>query len=119
MLVGLVGARSPVVRGEELRTVLVRAFGPRSVRSARFTVTATGEAFVIEGTGFGHGAGLCQAGALARLRAGASVDDVIAHYYPGVVDSPAGRARHVIGAWVRPRLSALGTGRGAPAAAAF
>jgi stage II sporulation protein D len=84
VLIALTGGRSPVVRGEELRGVLLRAFGPRSVRSTRFHITRDGEAFVLEGTGFGHGAGLCQAGALGRLRAGESVDTVVAHYYPGV-----------------------------------
>ena len=83
VLVALTGARSPVVRGEELRAVLARAFGARLVRSTRFHVQRDGEAFVLEGTGFGHGAGLCQAGALALLRDGASVEDVVAHYYPG------------------------------------
>jgi stage II sporulation protein D len=90
VLVGLIGARSPLVRGEELRTVLVRTFGPRSVRSARFTVTREHDAFVLEGTGFGHGAGLCQAGALAQLRAGVLVADVVAHYYPGVTIGSVG-----------------------------
>lgn len=84
VLIALTGARSPVVRGEELRLVLMRRFGPRSVRSTRFTIARDGGAFVLTGVGFGHGAGLCQTGALARLRAGESVADVIAHYYPGV-----------------------------------
>jgi stage II sporulation protein D len=84
VLVALTGARSPVVRGEELRLVLTRRFGPRSVRSTHFTISRDGDAFVLTGVGFGHGAGLCQAGALARLRAGGSVASVIAHYYPGV-----------------------------------
>jgi SpoIID/LytB domain protein len=64
--------------------VLVRGFGARSVRSTRIRITRDSDAFLLEGTGFGHGAGLCQAGALARLRAGASVEDVLEHYYPGV-----------------------------------
>ena len=72
-----------MVRGEELRGILVRGFGPRSVRSTRIRITREGDAFVLEGTGFGHGAGLCQFGAMTRLRAGASVRDVIEHYYPG------------------------------------
>jgi stage II sporulation protein D len=84
VLVALTGARSPVVRGEELRLVLTRRFGPRSVRSTHFTIARDGDAFVLTGVGFGHGAGLCQTGALARLRAGESVASVIAHYYPGV-----------------------------------
>jgi stage II sporulation protein D len=92
LLVGLTGARSPVVRGEELRVILSRAFGPRSVRSPRFTVTREGDHFIFAGTGIGHGAGLCQFGAMARLRAGASVPDVIGLYYPG---TKIGRLRNV------------------------
>jgi stage II sporulation protein D len=84
VLVALTGRRSPVVRGEELRAVLTRSFGARSVRSTRVRIARDGDAFLLEGTGFGHGAGLCQAGALARLRAGVSIEEVIAHYYPGV-----------------------------------
>lgn len=83
MLVALTGARSPVVRGEELRLVLVRAFGTRSVRSPRFTVQRDGDSFVFAGTGIGHGAGLCQFGAMTRLRAGAAPAEVIGFYYPG------------------------------------
>jgi len=85
LLVGLTGARSPVVRGEELRVILSRSFGPRSVRSPRFTVTRSGDEFIFAGTGIGHGAGLCQFGAMARLRAGASMRDVIGLYYPGTI----------------------------------
>jgi stage II sporulation protein D len=82
-LVALTGASSPVIRGEELRLILVRAFGPRSVRSPRFTVQRDGDQFVFGGTGIGHGAGLCQFGAMTRLRAGVSPADVIGFYYPG------------------------------------
>jgi stage II sporulation protein D len=92
-LVALTGARSPVVRGEELRLVLMRTFGSRSIRSPRFTVRRDGDEFVFEGKGIGHGAGLCQYGAMARLRAGASPADVIAFYYPGTT----------IGRWRGPR----------------
>jgi SpoIID/LytB domain protein len=84
MLAALTGARSPVVRGEELRGILGRAFGARSIRSPRFTVTREGSQFVFEGSGNGHGAGLCQSGAMIRIRAGASAREVIEHYYPGV-----------------------------------
>lgn len=82
-LVALLGERAPVVRGEELRTVLARALGPSALRSTRFDVTRTGAGFEFKGRGFGHGVGLCQAGAFARLAAGASPADVLAHYFPG------------------------------------
>lgn len=77
------GTREPVVRGEELRQVLTRAFGARSVRSTLFEVARRGDAFVFSGRGFGHGVGLCQTGALARVRAGARPEQVFAHYFPG------------------------------------
>jgi stage II sporulation protein D len=38
--------------------------------------------FVFDGRGFGHGVGLCQAGALWRLRAGASPASVLQRYFP-------------------------------------
>ena len=63
---------------------LTRAFGPRALRSTRFDVRRTGAMFTFSGRGYGHGVGLCQAGAFARLRAGATPADVVRHYYPGV-----------------------------------
>ena len=82
-LLVLRGAREPVVRGEELRLVLTRAFGAASVKSTRFEVEQYGGRFVFAGHGYGHGAGLCQVGALARLRAGTPPEQVLARYYPG------------------------------------
>jgi stage II sporulation protein D len=40
---------------------------------------------VFVGRGYGHGVGLCQTGALARLTARATPKDVLAFYYPGTV----------------------------------
>ena len=82
-LVILRGSRESVVKGEELRTVLTGAFGPKAIRSTRFEVARQGSRFVFTGRGFGHGVGLCQAGAYARLRGGASPEQVLARYYPG------------------------------------
>jgi stage II sporulation protein D len=83
LLVALSGAREPVVRGEEFRAIVSRTFGAKAIRSTRFEVTRSGERFVFTGQGFGHGVGLCQAGAFARLRAGARPEQVLARYYPG------------------------------------
>ena len=77
------GSRTFVVRGEIFREVLTRALGVKTVRSTLFSVRKTRDLFVFSGKGFGHGVGLCQAGALARLKAGASPDEVLAHYFPG------------------------------------
>jgi len=47
------------------------------------TVKRSRDQFVFSGKGFGHGVGLCQAGAAARIRAGASPDRVLEYYFPG------------------------------------
>ena len=83
--VALHGQRERLVAGEDLRAVLTRAFGARAVRSTLFDVRRQKSVFVFEGRGFGHGVGLCQAGALARLRAGATPTDVLRRYFPTTV----------------------------------
>jgi stage II sporulation protein D len=77
------GTRAFVVRGEVFRAAVTRALGVKSVRSTLFSVKKTGDRFVFSGKGFGHGVGLCQAGAMARLRAGASPEEVLRFYFPG------------------------------------
>jgi stage II sporulation protein D len=77
------GSRTFVVRGEIFREVATRALGIKSLRSTLFSVKKSGDRFVFSGKGFGHGVGLCQAGALARLKAGDSPEDVLEHYFPG------------------------------------
>lgn len=71
------------VRGEDLRDVLTRALGARTIRSTWFDVHREHGAYVFEGRGFGHGVGLCQAGALARIRAGAKPAAILQRYFPG------------------------------------
>jgi len=65
------------------RDAVTRALGARSLRSTLFTIRKTRDGFLFSGKGFGHGVGLCQAGAMARLRAGASPEDVLGYYFPG------------------------------------
>jgi stage II sporulation protein D len=81
--IALHGSQERVVRGEDLREVLGQSFGSRSIKSTWFTVEHTGGAYLFEGRGFGHGVGLCQAGALARIRAGAKLPAVLDVYFPG------------------------------------
>jgi stage II sporulation protein D len=81
--IAIEGTDERVVRGETLREVLSAAFGSRTIKSTWFDVGREGTAYVFEGRGFGHGVGLCQAGALARIRAGARLSGVIQQYFPG------------------------------------
>ncbi|CAN5693731.1 hypothetical protein BH24ACI5_BH24ACI5_15530 [soil metagenome] len=80
--VALHGLQERLVTGEALRAVLSRRFGAHAVRSTLFDVRRDGLSFLFTGRGFGHGVGLCQAGALARIRAGVTPADVLRHYYP-------------------------------------
>jgi stage II sporulation protein D len=91
-LIGTSVSGAAEVRGEELRHVLARAFGVRSIRSTWFDLSWDRTSVVFSGRGFGHGVGLCQAGALARLRAGATPEEVLRYYYPGTTLESIGRA---------------------------
>jgi stage II sporulation protein D len=55
----------------------------KTLRSTLFSVTTSRVGFTFSGRGFGHGVGLCQAGAIARLRAGESPEKVLSFYFPG------------------------------------
>ncbi len=46
------------------------------------------ERFLFVGAGFGHGVGLSQMGAAGMAARGATVDEILSHYYPGATISP-------------------------------
>jgi SpoIID/LytB domain protein len=51
--------------------------------SAHFDLQRRQDRYLFEGRGFGHGVGLCQAGAQARAANGMSALSILAFYYPG------------------------------------
>ena len=58
------------------------------LRSATFTLTTRNDGerigqLTLEGSGSGHGVGLCQWGAIGRARAGQGFMAILAAYYPG------------------------------------
>ncbi len=69
--------------GEQLRIALGRAVGWNTVKSARFTVEKRGDALRFDGRGFGHGVGLCEAGAAELARRGAGYREILGRYFPG------------------------------------
>jgi stage II sporulation protein D len=77
------GTRTFVIRGEIFREVVTRKLGVRTLKSTLFSVKKSRGTFTFTGRGFGHGVGLCQSGALARLRSGDSPGDVLSFYFPG------------------------------------
>ena len=79
--IALRGDKERVVRGEALRTVLNQSLGDRAIQSTRFTVKRDGPRYHFAGSGFGHGVGLCQAGAAARARRGDTIKQILRAYF--------------------------------------
>lgn len=55
-----------------------------SLRSTAFHLQVKGDWVVAEGSGFGHGVGLCQWGAMGMARRGYGYREILRHYYRGV-----------------------------------
>jgi stage II sporulation protein D len=66
--------------GEEWRRLL----GLSSVKSLKFSVKVSETGVELDGSGFGHGVGLCQFGANGMAKQGAAAADILKHYYTGV-----------------------------------
>lgn len=81
--VEVAGETARTLRGEQLRAVVNQQQGPLAVRSTKFALTLEPDGYRFDGTGWGHGVGLCQVGAMARIRRGDSVPSVLTTYYPG------------------------------------
>lgn len=77
-----------VLRGNDIRYVL-RAPGGEILNSTAFSVeTSVGRdgslaRVLLRGTGYGHGIGMCQWGAIGRARAGQDFRTILRTYYPG------------------------------------
>ncbi len=77
--VAVVGARRTLrLTGYDIRALL----GFDRIRSPLFSITEDGDAFVIDGHGWGHGVGLCQWGAAELARRGLAAREILAYYYP-------------------------------------
>ena len=79
----LTGERTRQISADLLRIVVNRGFGPNTLLSTRFSVRREGNDWLFDGTGFGHGVGLCQAGARARARQGDGTEDILEAYFAG------------------------------------
>ncbi len=83
LTISIRGSNNLVVSGATLRSVLGARFGFTRIKSTKLQIEKRNDYFLITGTGFGHGAGLCQTGAMARAEAGHRTKEIITAYYPG------------------------------------
>ncbi len=68
--------------GDRLARALDATMRYGAVRSSRMRFIDLPEGVAIEGSGIGHGAGLCQAGAARRAGRGEEHEMILAHYFP-------------------------------------
>lgn len=63
--------------------VLRQALGTSKLYSTKFSIRKSGAHYIFEGSGYGHGCGMCQWGADGMARAGFNYVEILRHYYPG------------------------------------
>ncbi|GAB5519697.1 MAG: hypothetical protein RhofKO_19480 [Rhodothermales bacterium] len=84
MKLTLANGRTLDMRGTEFRSVVTRAEGIAALRSTLFVMQRSGNQYMFQGRGFGHGVGLSQIGARAMAEQGMSYDDILSFYYTDV-----------------------------------
>ena len=70
--------------GNEFRMAVGRIAGWQSIKSTAFEIDRTRAGYRFEGRGFGHGVGLCVIGAGRRAAKGATADQILKFYFPGL-----------------------------------
>ena len=72
------------ISGHEFRMAVGRVAGWQTIKSTAFAVDRTGSGYRFRGRGFGHGVGLCVIGAGRRASRGASAEEILRFYFPGL-----------------------------------
>jgi len=71
-----------VSHGEKGRLTIDRKLGWDAVPSNNFTAQEQGSEVILQGSGQGHGVGLCQRGARSMGRLGSDFRTILGHYFP-------------------------------------
>ena len=71
------------VKASVFRNAVNRRFHSEVLPSMLFQISSSGSLIRFEGRGWGHGVGLCQAGAMLMAREGKTYRQILQHYYPG------------------------------------
>ena len=64
-------------------TELRRLLGWQKLPSTNFSLVRDGDSIIFEGTGYGHGVGLCQWSSLEMAKKGKSYKEILSFFYPG------------------------------------
>ena len=72
------------INGNEFRMAVGRVAGWQSIKSTAFDIDRTSSGYRFKGRGFGHGVGLCVIGAGRRASNGATAEDILKFYFPGL-----------------------------------
>jgi len=92
LVLALSGDRETVrISAGSFRFAIGRNLGWNTIRSARYQVRNAGGKLLFQGSGAGHGVGLCQRGAEQMGLAGHSYHDILAFYFPGARPGLSGR----------------------------
>jgi len=70
--------------GNDFRLFFKNYFGSYSIKSSRFILEETGNAYSFKGSGMGHGVGLCQYGALGLAQTGWEYNKILLFYFNSV-----------------------------------
>lgn len=77
---------------------------PDAVPSSNLSFRIEGDAVIVDGSGWGHGVGMSQYGALGMAEAGSDAESILKHYYSGTRVEPVSE----------PDVVRVGIGTGAP-----
>ncbi len=79
----VIGDKKTMVIGKEL--IIRRWLSESHLKSSAFEVKWIGDRLILDGSGWGHGVGLCQIGAAVMASKGYTFDQILLHYYPGTI----------------------------------
>ncbi len=79
------GGAPATFSASSFRFAVDRALGWNQIRSDWYTASVSNGALVLNGKGYGHGVGLCQAGAYEMAVEGHSEKDILSFYFPGTI----------------------------------
>jgi SpoIID/LytB domain protein len=77
----ILGTKMTKTIGKEL--FIRKVLSETHLYSSAFEVVKEQDKFILNGSGWGHGVGLCQIGAAVMAKEGYTYQEILAHYFPG------------------------------------